>query len=151
MENPNDPMISLNTQEAVFVQLVQFFNQPTVHQFSLNMIYEHLKDEDLLFALQMTITYFQKDTPLVKDVPQNFYDSQLLNEELVGQKKFSEMVEDAIEGMKFRPSMIAVFWKRRSEKIPRPDLIIGGTPYWKVSTVEGFIKKEKKNRKPKKK
>ncbi|MEK6190619.1 MAG: hypothetical protein N2A99_06485 [Carnobacterium alterfunditum] len=151
IKRPNDPNLSLSTEEAVFIQLVKFYENPTLHQFSLNMLYEHLKDEDLLFALESVITFFQKDTILVQDVSQTFYDSNLLNEQIVGQKNFSLMVEEAIKGMKFRPSMLYMYWKRRSDRVPRPDLIIDGTPYWKVSSVELFITNEKKRRKTKKK
>lgn len=150
IEKPNDPKVSLSTQEAVFIQLVRFFENPAIHQVSLNMLYEHLENDDLLFALQTVITYFQKDTNLVQEVSQNFYDSNLLNDQLVGQKKFSTMVEESIKGMKFPPSMLHMYWKRQSERIPRPELIIDGTPYWKVSSVESFIKKEKRTRRLKK-
>lgn len=146
-KRPNDPKISLTTQEAVFYQLLRFFQEPKVNQFSVNMLYEHLLDEDLLFAMELMITFFQKDTTHVKNVSQNFYELSLLREPIVNQKAFSSMVEEAIEGMKFRPSMLYMFWQRRSDKIPRPDLIIEGTPYWKKSAVEDFILKEKKKRK----
>lgn len=147
VERPNDPTVTLTNQEAVFYQMVQFFQNSKSIQFSLNMLYEHLKDEELLFALQVVVTFFQKDTTLVKDVSQNFYDLHLLREPIVGQKRFSGMVEENVEGMKFRPSMLHMYWQRRSEKIPRADLIIDGTPYWKVSAVEDFIDKEKEKRK----
>lgn len=146
-KRPNDPKISLTTQEAVFYQLLRFFQDPANNQFSINMIYEHLQDEDLLFAVELLVVYFQKDTTLVKNVSQNFYEMNLLKEQIINQSKFSSMVESAIKGMKFRPSMVYMYWQRRSDKIPRPDLIIEGTPYWKVSAIEDFIKKEKKKRK----
>lgn len=149
LERPNDPKLNLSTQEAVFMQLVNFFEQPTVHQVSLNLLYEHLENEDLLFALESVITFFQKDTSLVQDVPQTFYDSNLLNEPMVGQKKFALMVEEAIKGIKFRPSMLHMYWTRRSDRIPRPDMIMDGTPYWKISSVQKFIADEKKRRKAK--
>ena len=147
---PNDPAIALNTQEAVFYQLLRFFQEPHTNQFSVNMIYEHLLDEDLLFAIELMVTYFQKDTTLVKNVSQNFYELNLLREQIVNQSKFSSMVESSIKGMKFRPSMVYMYWQRRSDKIPRPDLIIEGTPYWKESAVEDFIAKEKKQRRKEK-
>lgn len=150
IEKPNDPTVSLTTQEAVFIQLVHFFQKPTIHQVSLNMLYEHLENDDLLFALQTIVTYFQKDTTLTQSVSQNFYDSNLLNEPLAGQKKFSTMVEESIRGLKFPPSKLHMYWKRKSDRIPRPDLIIDGTPYWKVIAVERFIEQEKKILKNKK-
>ena len=151
IEEPNDPTVFLTTQEAVFVQLIHFFMNPTVQQFSINMVYEHLEGEDLLFCMEAMITFFQKDTIKVQDVSQTFFDTRLLKKQIVGQKKFSEMVEEAIEGIKFRPSMVYMYWKRRSDRIPRPDLIIDGTPYWFTSSVESFIEKEKTRQKQKKK
>lgn len=141
--NMKDPNISLTTQESVFFQLTLFFKNPELHQFSINMLYEHLQDEDLIFSMQMMIEFFQKETTLIRDVSQSFYDSQLLNSQIVGQKRFSEMVEKAIPGIKFRASMINVYWSRGSDRIPRPDLIIDGTPYWLIETIQIFIKEEK--------
>lgn len=146
LERPNDPAITLFPEEAVFLQLVNFFKQPNVHQFSLNLVYEHLENQDLLFAIETIIVYFQKDTTLVQDVPQTFYNRELLNEKIVGQKKFAQKVEEAIPGMKFKPSMLHMYWRRGSDRVPRPDMIIDGTPYWKISSVKKFIVAEKKRR-----
>ncbi|QII26931.1 hypothetical protein G3M81_22845 [Bacillus paralicheniformis] len=150
VENPNDPQISLTNQEAVFYQLAQFFMKPETFQFSLNMIYDYLRDESLLFAIEVIIEFFQKDTTLVKDVEQTYYDSALLKEKIVGQKEFARMVEEGIEGVKFKPSMVHIYWHRQSGRIPNSDLIIDGTPYWKKGTVESFIEKEKEYREAKK-
>lgn len=142
--NPNDTKVILTTQEAVFYQLVHFFNQPETVQFSINMIYEYLKDEDLLFAIESLVLFFQKDTQLVKNVSQFYYDSNLVKEEFVGQIGFSKMVEESIEGIKFKPSMIHVYHKRPTNRIPNADLIIDNTPYWTKKTVEAFIPQERK-------
>ncbi len=149
-KNPNNPQTILTTQEAVFYQLVQFFNQPDAFQFSLNMIYEHLRDEDLLFAIECVISFFQKDTKYVKEVSQTYYDTNLIREKIVGQKGFSRMVEESIDGIKFKPSMVHVYWHRETGRIPNADLIIDGTPYWMEKTVESFIEKEKDYRESKK-
>lgn len=146
-KNMKDPNISLTTQESVFFQLTLFFKNPELHQFSINMIYEHLRNDDLLFSIQMMIEFFQKETNLTKDVEQSFYSDNLLKSQIVGQQRFSQMVEKAIPGMKFRASMINVYWNRGSDRIPRPDLIMDGTPYWLVETINTFIKKEKSKRK----
>lgn len=148
---PNNPQIILTNQEAVFYQLVQFFNQPETFQFSLNMIHDHLRDEDLLFAIEVIIEFFQKDTKHVKRVSQTFYDQHLLREQILGQKGFSERVEEKIEGIKFKPSMVNIYWNRpNSGRIPNADLIIDGTPYWKEETVDSFIEKERNYREEKK-
>jgi len=146
MENPDNPNILLTTGEAVFYQMCLFFENPKLHQVSLNTLYDHLKDNDLLFALEMIIYFFKKDTDRVINVDQTFYDNNILSEPLAGQSKFSEMVEAAIPDMKFKASMINVYW-RRGTRIPNADLIIGGTPYWKESTINEFIEKEIKKRK----
>ncbi|MEK5105023.1 hypothetical protein MKX83_24080 [Cytobacillus sp. FSL M8-0252] len=149
-DEPSNPQIILTNQEAVFYNLVQFFNQPDAFQFSLNMIYEYLKDEDLLFAMEVSLSFFQSDTSLVQNVEQTYYDRNLMNEKIVGQKGFSRMVEENIEGIKFKPSMIHVYWHRNSGRIPNADLIIDGTPYWLEKTVESFIEREREYRKRKK-
>ncbi|MEH6945436.1 hypothetical protein [Bacillus sp. JJ722] len=143
IENPLEPSLVLTNEEYVFYQLVLFFKKPKKIQFSLNMIYEYLKDEDLIFALEMLIEYFQKDTELVRNVSQSFYSEQLKKEQLVGQKKFSVMVESAIPGVKFPPAMVHTYWKRNNGKIPGADLIIDQTPYWTEKTVAKFIEEKK--------
>lgn len=148
-ENPSDPNIMLTTQESVFYQLCLFLSKPEGYQFSLNMIHEYLRNDDLLFAFEVILEYFQKDTSFVREVSQTYYDKNLLNEQLVGQKGFAEMVEEKIPGIKFKPSMVHTYWKRGSGRVPEADLIIEGTPYWKVNTIESFIEREREYRKEK--
>ena len=142
-ERPYDPSVILNTTEAVFMNLVKFFENPNQFQISLNIIHEHLKDEELLFALEVLVLFFQKDSLLLKDVGQTFYSSELLKEQLVSATGFASMVQGEIKESKIRANTIHTYWQRRSKRLPRPDLIIEGVPYWKVETVNGFIEKEK--------
>lgn len=142
----NDHQIVLTNQDMVFYQMVQFFKAPKQIPFNLNMIYDHLRDQELLFAIEVIILFFQQDTTLVWAVDQTYYDQHLLRDQFVGQYKFSKMVEESIEGMKFKPSMIHTYWRRKTDRIPNADLIIDGTPYWKRSTVACFIEKEKERR-----
>ncbi|CAI6330877.1 hypothetical protein [Bacillus subtilis] len=142
-KNPNDPQLILTNQEAVFYQLAEFFKKPDEVQFSLNMIYNYLKNDELLFAIQVMIEFFQKDTSLTQDIEQSFYDTQLSRENILGQKSFAELVQKSMPGVKFKPSMVHVYWKRKTGRIPNADLIIDGTPYWKETTVKSFIEKEK--------
>lgn len=142
-ERPNDPGIILDTKEAVFLNLVTFFKNPNKFQMSLNTIHEYLKDDELIFALEVLVLFFQKDTVLLKDVEQTFYSSSLLKESFVSGTGFASMVASEIEGTKIRPNTIHTYWQRRSKRLPRPDLIIEGVPYWKVETVNGFIAAEK--------
>lgn len=143
VDNPLEPSLVLINEEYVFYQLVLFLKNPKKNQFSLNMIYEYLRDEDLIFALEMLIEYFQKDTGLIRNVSQTYYSEQLKKEQLVGQKKFSEMVESALPGVKFAPAMVHTYWKRNNGKIPSADLIINQTPYWTEKTVSKFIEEKK--------
>lgn len=148
-QKATDPKVPLTTKEAVFIQLINFFERPSENQFSLNTLYEHLEDEELLFALEVIISFFQNDTKLVHQVHQTFYDENFLKESFVGQQGFSTMVESAIKDIKFKPAMVHVYWKRKSDKVPKPDLMIEGRPYWKESTVKKFIQKKKRELKRK--
>lgn len=141
-KNKYNPSLQLTMKEHIFLQLVYYFEAPDKNQFSLNHLYTYLKDDDLLFALDCIIQFFQTETTLVSSASQSFYDKSLSREPLVGQKGFSELVEGSLEGVKFRPSMINQYWKRNSKKIPRPDLIIEERPYWKKSTVYEFIRQK---------
>lgn len=140
----NDPTVEVTTKEAVFIQLIKFFEKPHDYQFSLNFVYENLEGEDLLFALECIIVFFQKDTDLTRNVQQNFYEHTLSNETLVGQKGFATIVEESIKGAKFSPSMVHIYLKRGYKDFPEPDLYIEGRPYWKKSSVMSFVKVRKK-------
>ena len=144
-EKVNEPtkLLTLSNEEFVFFQMVLFFKDPKSIHFSLNMIYEYLRDEKLLLAIQILIEFFQKDTNFVKNVAQSYYTQELNNERLVGQKKFSEMVQEALPDVKFAPSMVHTYWKRDNGKVPNADLIIDSTPYWTEKTVNKFIEVKK--------
>lgn len=146
VERPNDPALILNSQETVFLNLAYFFKNQKDYQITVNMLLEHLKDQELLFALELLVMFFQKDTTLIKEVNQSFYSSSLLKDQLVSATGFAKMVASEIEGSKVRPTTIHTYWHRRSKKIPRPDLIIEDVPYWKVEAVSKYIEKEKNNK-----
>ncbi|MFS0783339.1 hypothetical protein [Bacillus sp. 1P06AnD] len=139
-DNPSDPSVLLTVEESVFFQMVMFFNNPDSFQFSINILYSNLKNEELFFALKCLIEYFQKDTSLLNEIEQSIYDNELLSEKLLNQKLFSEYVESALN-IKFSSSMVRVYWLRG--KVPTADLIIDGTPYWKEKTVLKFIEQER--------
>ncbi|MEK5081068.1 hypothetical protein MKX73_19265 [Solibacillus sp. FSL W7-1436] len=132
--------VVFSNKEFVFYQLALFINDPKEYQFSLNTLYQYLTDEDLLFALNIIVEYFQKETDLMRSIEKSIYNDNLLkNETLITQTMFAKIIEEKT-GKPFKQGNINVYFKR-GKKIPGADLIINKTPYWKESTVMEFLKK----------
>ncbi|MEB9464655.1 hypothetical protein P4I88_31190, partial [Bacillus cereus] len=90
-ERMNGTLCPLTNVEDTFYQLSLFINDPCLYSFNMNTLYTHLKDNDLLFALQTIIKFFQQDTNLIseKDILK-ISEEDLHKEKIYNQKMFSE-------------------------------------------------------------
>ena len=137
----NGEDIVLTNEEDVFYQLALFVNDPNRYSFNTNLLYKYLTDLDLIFALKVMVTFFQKDTFLIQNKKAMFIDSDDLEKEtLYNQTTFSKYLIG--KGLNFPVTKITTY--NRRGKLPKGDIIINGTPYWYESTVELFAKEEKK-------
>nr|WP_173026397.1 hypothetical protein [Aeromonas sp. Ne-1]AKO69689.1 hypothetical protein [Aeromonas sp. Ne-1] len=143
-EKFKDPNTVLKTTtENVFYDLALFFDQPEQSIFNLNSIHSYLKDEELIFAIQLITSFFSQDTDLIKD-KRNLY---LPDEEIYNQTQFGKYLAE--NGLKYNPIKVGTYYRRKTGKIPQADLIISNTPYWFGSTVDLFMREEKEKEKEK--
>ena len=145
MEQSNTASVILNTSESVFYNMALFFNRPMDYTFTLNQLHDHLQDEELLFALDLMASYFQRETYLIKEAGQSFYTESLLREPLLTGTGFARLVKEAMPDSKMRPSTIHAYFHRRSKQIPPADVLIEGTPYWREKTVKLYIERKRKD------
>ncbi|AEA19230.1 hypothetical protein CT43_P127048 (plasmid) [Bacillus thuringiensis serovar chinensis CT-43] len=138
-ERMNGALCPLTNVEDTFYQLSLFINDPCLYSFNMNTLYTHLKDNDLLFALQTIIKFFQQDTNLIseKDILK-ISEEDLHKEKIYNQKMFSEYLTQS--GVPYSQGKFHTYYKRG--KIIDADIIIAETPYWFESSVIKFTKKE---------
>ncbi|EJQ01757.1 hypothetical protein [Bacillus cereus] len=139
-ESMNGTLCPLTNVEDTFYQLSLFINDPSLYSFNMNTLYTHLKDNDLLFALQTIIKFFQQDTNLIseKDILK-ISEEDLHKEKIYNQKMFSEYLTQS--GVPYSQAKFHTYYKRG--KIIDADIIIAETPYWFESSVIKFAKEEK--------
>jgi hypothetical protein len=131
--------IPLTNIESVFHQMCLFINDPEKYSFNTNLLYQYLKNEDLIIALQTLITFFQRDTYLIEENNNSFVNAEeIKNTTLYNQKMLSDYLKN--NGLNFSPNKVSVYYKRM--KLPKPDLVINDTPYWFERTAELFMQEE---------
>lgn len=137
---------TLSELEKTFLQLARFFEKPNEEAFSLQLLYQHLEDEWLEFALQLIVEFFRNETYLIKNP--NFSiirDSQ----DYYTQSDFARFLQE--KGFPdYTQNKVAVYKKRG--KFPKEDILIAGKPYWSRYTAEIFLRKlelEKKRKESK--
>ncbi|MCM3227538.1 hypothetical protein [Terribacillus saccharophilus] len=141
LDDPHNLEVVLTNQEGLFYQLVRFFQDPSSVQFNLNSIYDYLQNEEIIFALEVIIDFFQRDTNLTRKVDKNFYNMhEVTKNPLYKQTTFVEKMDELVEGHKLSKPALHTLYRRGSDKIPNPILIIGGTPYWDEPTVVRYAK-----------
>jgi hypothetical protein len=131
--------IPLTNIENVFYQLALFCNDPQTYSFDLSLFYKYLENDDLIFAIQTVIAFFQKDTYLIQDKKHFFINSdEIKNQKLYNQTMFAKYLSE--NGLNYSPNKLGVYYRRG--KIPNPDLVINGTPYWFQSTVQMYLNEQ---------
>lgn len=130
-----DSSVKLNEVEKTFLQLVLFFENPEKENFKIASLYKHLDDEWLELALQAIYVFFSEDTYLMKT---STFSVIKENDAYKNQTQFAQYLKS--NGLQYDRSKINVYLKRGI--IPKPDLEIAGSKYWKGSTCEAFLKKE---------
>ncbi len=128
--------VQLTNAEEVFYQLAKFIQEPDKYSFNLALLYKNLEDEDLVFGLGVIIQFFENDTYLIKEKGAMLLkDFRRDHEKLYSQSMFATYL--ANHGYNFTPRKITTYYNR--DKLPKPDLKIGNTPYWYESTLEKYM------------
>lgn len=133
-----DALPSLETIEQIFLKLAYFFESPNDEGFDLRMLYKHLDDDWLEWALELITLYFREDTHLIKKpsfsiIKEN--DANYLN-----QSQFADYLTE--QGLKYDRAKVKNYYDRGI--IPDADVIISNTKYWSKETVQAYCEKEKR-------
>lgn len=127
----------LNNIEATFLKLAWFFEEPEHEHFDIALLYKHLDNDWLEFALELIAEYFKEDTYLIQKPTLLFVRKG--RDDYFNQKLFADYLAE--NGLNYDKRKLNVYYNRG--KTPEPDLEIGGTPYWKKTSVEEFCEQEK--------
>jgi hypothetical protein len=132
-----EAMKGLNEVEATFLKLAWYFEEPEHGNFTISLLYHHLDDSWLEFALELITQFFREDTYLIKKP--TFYMIREEDDHYFNQKMFAEFLKE--NGLNYSRSKLNVYYDRG--KIPKADIELAGKPYWCRSTVEDFCEQEK--------
>jgi hypothetical protein len=127
----------LTEVDAVFLKLAWFFEAPEQESFNIGLLYHHLDNEWLEFALELMSQFFREDTYLIQKPTHSILREN--QDDYFNQKKFADFLSE--NGLKYDKRKLNVYYSRG--KIPKADLELAGTPYWSKSTVEEYCLQEK--------
>lgn len=119
-------------EERTFLKLLWFFKNPKENSFDINLLYQHLIGEKLVFALDLIAHYFRNDTYLLQGSSHKLI---LSSTEYFSQSEFARELINA--GLDYTQAKVATYRKRG--KFVEEDVIISGVPYWSKGTVENYI------------
>ena len=127
----------LTNVEATFLKLALFFEEPESRNFNLGLLYKHLDNGWLEFALELVVQFFREDTYLIQKP--TFFILRKTNGDYFNQKQFADFLSK--HGLNYDKRKLNVYYSRG--KLPKADIEFSGTPYWSISTVEEFCEQEK--------
>jgi hypothetical protein len=138
-ENPmlmEEAQKGLNKIQATFLQLAWFFEDPENEMFDMGLLYRHLDNDWLEWALELITEYFRKDTYLIQKPT---YSLIREGSEYKSMSQFADYLSE--QGLRYDRQKINLYFERG--KVPQPDLVVGGIKYWSVETVQSYGEKEK--------
>ncbi|MBN8194202.1 hypothetical protein JI667_18895 [Bacillus sp. NTK074B] len=132
----HEALTGMDEVQATFLQLAWFFEDPDNETFDIGLLYRHLDNEWLEFALELITEYFQKDTYLIQKPTYS------LIREGADYKSMSQFADYLSEqGLRYDRQKLNLYLERG--KVPQPDLVVGGIKYWSKETVQNYEEQEK--------
>lgn len=129
-----------NSQEGkVFKKLMEFTENPKKNNFSLEDLYNNLREEDLSFALKMIMKFFKEETYLMKENENLFLIDQNEPDELYSISSSVDLLKES--GLNFYKQKINTYLERG--RFPEPDTIISGRKFWNKRTLMKYIEENK--------
>lgn len=133
----SETLEQFNDVEQTFLRLLWFFENPEKENFNIELIYQSLDDGWLSLALESIFVFFKEDTYLLKDP-----DFSLIKETdtFYNQSDFAVFLNEHknVHQKNYSRQMVHTYLKRGL--LPKPDLIIGNTKYWKEETSINYLK-----------
>jgi hypothetical protein len=131
---------SLNTFEPLrrtFLQLAMYFEDPGKSHFDLGLLYQHLDNDWLEFALELITRYFREETFLIQKTSYNLIKD---GSDFLNLTEFARYLTN--QGVPYDRQKLNLYYERG--KVPKADLFLGnGKKYWHLSTVQDFCEQEK--------
>lgn len=135
LENLDDSDFQLDDIQLTFLKLIRFFENPNKESFDLQLLYTHLDNDWLEFALELIVEYFREDTFLIRDPSFSLIRD---GSDYFGLSKFADYL--ANHGLPYSRQKLNLYYSRGS--VPKPDLIVGGIKYWSKETVQLYKEQE---------
>lgn len=121
--------------QATFLKLAWFFEDPEKETFDLGLLYRHLDNDWLEFALELVTEYFRKDTYLIQKTT---YSLIREGSHYKSMSQFADYLSE--QGLRYDRQKLNLYFERG--KVPHPDLVVGGVKYWSDETVQTYAEQE---------
>jgi hypothetical protein len=133
MEHISEPR---NAREKVFFDLYEFLVAPEKNHYDLQALMKEAEAEDVHFFLEVLYTYFEKDTylPMKPPKPLVIRENQKQVDYLSQTELSAFLIKEGHDTWK--PNKVTTYYGRG--KLPEPDVIISGKPYWSNQTARRF-------------
>ncbi|MBH0158587.1 hypothetical protein IHV10_19575 [Fictibacillus sp. 5RED26] len=132
--NDDAVLSTLEPVKRTFLQLGGFFEQPE-EEFNLALLYKHLDNDWLEFALELITEYFRKDTYLIQKPT---YSLIREGSHYKSMSQFADYLSE--QGLRYDRQKLNLYFERG--KVPHPDLVVGGVKYWSDETVQTYAEQE---------
>ncbi|MGM0867468.1 MAG: hypothetical protein ACQEWF_22665 [Bacillota bacterium] len=132
----DDALEGLDDVQATFLQLAWFFEDPEHEHFDLSLLYRHLDNDWLEFALELVTEYFREDTYLIQNPSYSLIKE---GSDFLSMSQFAHYLRE--QGLRYDRHKLHLYYGRG--KVPQADLVVGGIRYWSKKTVERFGEQEK--------
>lgn len=132
----DETLSNLTDEEATFLKLVWFFENPDEQNFNLEMLYNYFSDDWLEFAIETIDLFFKHDTYLIKRPTTSFVSE---SKDYLNQTEFADLLVS--NGVPFTRQKVNIYLKRG--KMPQPDLTISNSKFWLASTCLEYLNEVK--------
>ena len=124
----HDALKDLDNFQSTFLKLIWFFEDPEQESFDLRLLYLHLDNDWLEFALKLITEYFREDTYLIREPSFSLITD---GSDYFSLTQFADYLAE--HGLRYDRQKLNLYYTRGI--VPKPDLVVGGVKYWSLKTV----------------
>jgi hypothetical protein len=135
-QQAHETLTGIDKVQATFLQLACFFEDPDNETFDIGLLYRHLDNDWLEFALELMTSYFRRDTYLIQKPT---YSLIREDSDYKSMSQFADYLRE--QGLRYDRQKLNLYFERG--KVPQPDLVVGGIKYWSKETVQSYGEQEK--------
>lgn len=131
----NEALKDLNNVESTFLKLIWFFENPEQESFDIRLLYLHLDNDWLEFALKLITEYFREDTYLIREPSYSLIKD---GSDFFSLTQFADYLAE--QGLRYDRQKLNLYYTR--DLVPKPDIVVGGVKYWSLKTVQKYKEQE---------